>query len=184
MTTAGDGTTWDILDGLPTCGPGAVPFSATGQGEHREGLVVRFSLPAGTWVGNFQRGLSSLDEIFAHPDGRHVVVVAGGTAYVVDANRRTLATHFGGGIEQVVPVPASALVLLGNGLWFEALGPTGTAWRSRRISWDGMRHVALDGPVLRGEALAPDALDGTWHPFEVEVSTGSVRGGSFPASLQ
>ena len=112
------------------------------------------------------------------------MVVAGGTAYVVDANRRTLSTHFGGDIEQVVPGPASELVLVGNGLWFEALSPTGTAWRSRRISWDGMRHVALDGPILRGEAFSPDAMEGTWHALEVEVSTGSVRGGSIPASLQ
>ena len=53
MNSTGDRTTWDILDGLPTSGPSAVPFSSTGQGEHREGLVVRFSLPSETWVGNF-----------------------------------------------------------------------------------------------------------------------------------
>jgi len=54
----------------------AEPFSAAGQGTHRGGVVVRFSPATGTRVGNFQRGFSSLDEVFAHPDGRHVVVVA------------------------------------------------------------------------------------------------------------
>ena len=64
---------WEVLEGLPVYGPMAVPFSATGQGTHREGLVVRFSPVTGTWVGNFQRGLTSLDDVCAHPDGRHVV---------------------------------------------------------------------------------------------------------------
>lgn len=170
---------WEFLDGLPPYGPMAVPFSATGQGTHREGLVVRFSPPAGSWVGNFQRGLSSLDEVFAHPNGRHIVVVAGGTAYVIEADRHSLVSHFGAQIEQVVLAPANGFVLLGNGLWFEALGPAGTAWRSRRISWDGMRKVSLAGTVVRGEAYAPEGPDGTWYPFEVDVMTGTVSGGSY-----
>jgi len=172
-------TLWEILPGLPVYGPMAEPFSSTGQGTHREGLVVSFCPPTGSWVGNFQRGLSSLDEVFAHPNGRHVVVVAGGTAYVVDSDRHSLVEHFGGQIEQILIVPANGLVLLGNGLWFEALGPAGTAWRSRRISWDGMRKVSLSGTVVRGEAYAPEGSDGTWHPFELDVMTGAVSGGSY-----
>jgi hypothetical protein len=170
---------WEILDGLPVYGPMAEPFSATGQGTHCEGLVVRFSAPTGSWVGNFQRGFSSLDEVFAHPDGRHVVVVAGGTAYIVDADSHCLVAHFGAQIEQIILAPASGFVLLGNGLWFEALGPAGAAWRSRRISWDGMRKVSLAGTVLRGEAYAPEGPDGAWYPFEVDVMTGAVSGGSY-----
>jgi len=170
---------WEVLDGLPAYGPMAEPFSATGQGTHREGLVVRFFPPTGSWVGNFQRGLSSLDEVFAHPDRRHVVVVAGGTAYVLDAEGHNVVAHFGVQIEQILLVPESNFVLLGNGLWFEALGPTGTVWRSRRISWDGMRNVTLAGTIVRGEAYAPEGLDGTWYPFEVDVMTGSVSGGSY-----
>jgi hypothetical protein len=170
---------WEILDGLPVYGPMAEPFSATGQGTHREGLSVRFSPPTGSWVGNFQRGLTSLDEVFAHPNGRHVVVVAGGTAYIVDADGHSLVAHFGAQIEQIVLVPATGFVLLGNGLWFEALGPAGTAWRSRRISWDGMREVTLAGTVVRGEAYAPEGPDGTWYPFEVDAMTGTVSGGSY-----
>jgi hypothetical protein len=70
----------------------AVPFSLSGQGLHREGLVVSFAAPSGTWVGNFQRGDASLDEVLAHPDGQHVVVVAGGNAYVwISAPARSAA---------------------------------------------------------------------------------------------
>lgn len=174
-----DSLRWEVLDGLPAYGPMAVPFSATGQGTHREGLVVRLLPPTGSWVGNFQRGHSSLDEVFGHPDGQHVVVVAGGTAYVVDAESHRLVATFGAQIEQILLVPAGGFVLLGNGLWFEALGPTGTAWRSRRISWDGMRNVSLAGTVVHGEAYAPEGLNGTWYPFELDAMTGAVSGGSY-----
>ena len=170
---------WEILDGLPTYGPMVEPFPATGREKHREGLVVRFMLPTGSWVGNFQRGLSSLDEVFAHPDGQHLVVVAGGTAYVLDAEGHNVVARFGDDIKQIVLVPESDFVVLGNGLWFEALGPTGTVWRSRRISWDGMRNVALTHGTLHGEAYEPDGRDGAWYPFEVDVMTGSVSGGSY-----
>jgi hypothetical protein len=170
---------WEILEGLPVYGAMAEPFSTTGQGTHREGLVVRFSPPMGSWIGNFQRGLSSLDEVFAHPNGRHIVVVAGGIAYVVDAEGHSLVEHFGAQIEQVICVPAHDFVILGNGLWLEALCSTGTAWRLRRIAWDGMRNVCLDGTIVRGEAYAPEGPDGTWHSFEVDAITGALSGGSY-----
>lgn len=176
MTTS---TLWEIIDGLPAYGPMPIPFSPTEQGSHQEGLVVRFFTATGSWVGNFQRGSTSLDEVFAHPDGQHVMVVAGGTAYIVDREGQRLVAHLETEIEQVVNVLELGVVLLGNGLWFEALGSTGQAWRSRRISWDGMRNISLDGTVVRGEAYAPGGPDGTWCPFELDAMTGAVSGGSY-----
>jgi hypothetical protein len=157
----------------------AEPFSATGQGTHSEGLVVRFFPSTGSWVGNFQRGYSSCDEVFAHPDGQHIVVVAGGTAYVVDVEGHNLVIHFGRDIEHIILVPSNGFVLLGNCCEFEALGPTGKVWRSRRISWDGMRNVSLAGTIVRGEAYAPWDPEGMWYPFEVDVMTDTVSGDSY-----
>jgi hypothetical protein len=170
---------WTILDGLPPYGPMAVPFSLSGQGLHREGLVVSFAAPSGTWVGNFQRGDASLDEVLAHPDGQHVVVVAGGNAYVIDPEDQSLHAHLAQQIEHIVIVSELGLVFFGNGLWFEAVGPTGTAWRSRRFSWDGVRQVELVGLTLRGEAYAPEGPVGAWYPFELDIRTGTVSGGSY-----
>jgi hypothetical protein len=46
---------FEVLTGLPPYGPPAERFSATGQGTHREGFVVRFTDSRGRqWVGNFQ----------------------------------------------------------------------------------------------------------------------------------
>ena len=170
---------WEVLDGLPAYGPPADAFSATGLGKHREGLVVRIHASSGAWVGNFQRGLSSCDHVLDHPDGRHLLVIAGGTAYVVDPETRELARHFGCQIEYVFLLPGVPILLLGNGLWFEAIGGEGLRWRSRRISWDGLRSVVLDGNLLCGEAYAPEGPLGTWYPFQLDVLTGTVTGGSY-----
>src|SRR5690606_11352541 len=88
------------LPGLPAYGPMPLQFSSTGQGAHREGFVVEF-LPDTDecWVGNFQPGLSSYSGVIAHPDGRRVVVVAGGEAYIVAPHAKKVEEMFGGAIE-------------------------------------------------------------------------------------
>jgi hypothetical protein len=131
MATSSD---WEILDGLPPYGQPAAAFNATGLGMHREGLVVRLHGYGGSWVGNFQRGLSGYDYVVEHPNGRNVLVVAGGTAYVVGPENRKLVSHFGGQIEYLFSLPGEPVLLIGNGLWFEALGSEGLKWRSRRCS--------------------------------------------------
>ncbi len=171
---------WKVLDGLPAYGPMAEPFSATGQGTHCEGLVVRFNASTGEWTGNFQRGISSLDDIFEHPDGQHIVVVAGGMAYIVDVEGKRLVAHFGAGcIEHIINISGKDYVILSNGIRFEAMGPDGLLWRSRRISWDGMRNISLDETFICGEAYAPEGQNGAWYSFELDVITGNFSGGSY-----
>jgi hypothetical protein len=68
-------------------------------------------------------------------------------------------------------------VLFGNGLWFELLGAVGLHWRSRRISWDGMREVRLEGLRLFGEAWSP--FEDCWLPFELDLCSGEFTGGSY-----
>jgi hypothetical protein len=71
-------------------------------------------------------------------------------------------------------------MIFGNGLWFECVGPEGMRWRTRRISWDGMMEVSLDGKRLHGNALD---LDDSWARFDVDIDTGEVTGGSYPPDL-
>ena len=51
------------------------------------------------------------------------------------------------------------------------------AWQTRRLSWDGLRNLALDGDDLIGEAYDP--TDQSWHAFSVDLSTGEAQGGSY-----
>jgi len=95
---------FQVLLGLPPYGPMAKPFPTSGYGAFRQGLVVQFeSETIGTWVGNFQAGLTTFSGAYEHPDARRVVVVAGGAVYTVDPD--TQATDESGGtVSSVTPV--------------------------------------------------------------------------------
>lgn len=168
-----------LLPGLPATGPVPVQFSNTGQGTHREGIVVEFEASDGTsWVGNFQPGLvRGHSQVVRHPDGKSLVVVAGGTAYVVDPESRALVGSFGAQIDTVILDQDRHQLIIGNGLWFEALGASGLIWRSRRLSWDGVRNVRISDAHLRGEAWNP--VDDGWSEFRLDLQSGRVVGGSY-----
>jgi hypothetical protein len=169
---------FEILPGLPSSGPLPEQFSSTGHGTHSEGFVVRF-LPeqSSPWVGNFQGGFGKCQGVFVHPNGCHLIVVATGQAYIVEPESRALLDHFGADIASVVEVPEIDALLFTNGLWFEAYGASGLLWRSRRVSWDGVRSLSRTKLTLHGEAYSP--LDDAWHPFSLDLASGHAKGGSY-----
>lgn len=167
-----------ILNGLPAYGPLPEQFSSTGMGKHREGFVVEF-FPRNSqnWIGNFQPGLGGVDDVIEHIDADHVIVLAGGQAYVVDPETRSIVNDFGGQIEHVISISELQILLFGNGLWFEAIGQSGFIWRTRRLSWDGMRSINHNGNALSGEGYDP--MTDSWVPFFVDLSSGNSTGGSY-----
>ncbi|MDB4993805.1 MAG: hypothetical protein JWM74_1237 [Myxococcaceae bacterium] len=171
-----------ILPGLPGTGELPVQFNVTGTGARSEGFVVEFTCASGQkWVGNFQVGgydKSAVLTVLGRRD--HAMIIAEGQAYVVDPETRALVRAFGGQITDVVCVPDRETMIFGNGLWFECVGREGLRWRTRRISWDGMMAVSLEGERLHGNALD---LDNSWSPFDVNIDTGEVTGGSYPWDL-
>ncbi len=166
-----------VLPGLPATGPLPEQFSDSGQGKHREGFVVEFEPSDGaSWIGNFQPGYAQgYSQVILHPDGQRLLVIAGGTAYVVDPETRELIATFGGGVEIVLADEERHQLIIGNGLWFEAVTASGMRWRSRRLSWDGIQNVRIDGSALRGEAW--NLSD--WSEFTVDLQTGDVVGSSY-----
>ena len=116
-----------VLAGLTATGPGPEQFSATSQGQHREGLVVQF-LPESenTWIGNFQPGATGFNMVIPCVGGDTILVIAGGQGYEVHP-----------------------------GVRLEAWGGHGIRWQSCRISWDGMRNVRVEGDTITGEAWSP-----------------------------
>ncbi|MDI1241523.1 MAG: hypothetical protein PSX80_06340 [bacterium] len=164
-----------VLAGLPGNGDLPKQFSSTGLGSHREGFVVEF-LPQGrpAWVGNFQGGLSSFSTAVEHPDGSSVVVVAGRDVYVVDPEDQDLVESFGGDFVSLVQIPEKSMLLFGSSIDFEAIGPTGRLWRSRRISWDGIKDIKLNAETLTGEEWSYEDI---WIPFSLDINTGRHTGG-------
>ncbi len=169
------------MPGLPPYGPEALPFSATGLGTQSEGLVVRFTTDDdSSWTGNFQPGLNGCQRIIRHPNGHDFVVISSGQGYIVNPSDPASWNHFGGCIEYVFELSDYGAVLFGNGLWFELLGIDGTLWKSRRISWDGMCDSAISYPYLTGKSWFPDDR---WVDFKLDLSDGSVEGGSYWESM-
>jgi hypothetical protein len=143
---------FEILAGLPPYGAIALPFPSDGAGRHREGLVVRFN-PANVepWVGNFQRGTTTYDSVLGHPDGRQVVIVAGGQGYVIDPEtRRETQRDMSASISLAISMPEFNQIVLGNDLEFGAIRAHGTEWNSGRLSWDGIKNVQFQ--PLRSQA--------------------------------
>jgi hypothetical protein len=172
--------TLNVLPGLPPYGETPKRFSSTGLGTQSEGLVVEFRSNEGpTWVGNFARGIAAFDWVGVHPNDHDALVVAGGQGYVVDPEARTLISTFGGAIVASIQyLPKRSVVFNHQGLFFEAVGASGHLWKSRRISWDGMRSIEIHEAILSGESW--NALDDSWQEFRLDLNIGAVTGGSYP----
>jgi hypothetical protein len=174
---------FELLEGLPTSGPVALPFPDDRRGSFREGLVVRFHTAAGnSWVGNFQRGFArGFDAAIDHPDGRNVIVVAGGDGYFVDPETRRQTHTFGGGICFLQHVPRLNVVVFSDGIQFATFSADGSGWNSERISWDGIRNIAIVESTLHGEAWSP--IPDAWHPFQLDLLTGKSLGAVYPREI-
>ena len=164
------------LPGLPGEPPYPVPIAVPGASTFREGYVLRIEpSQSEAWVGNFQTG-SSHYSAFLDLQNDRLAVVAGGQGYVVDGNRRSIQHTFGGGIAQIIAVPGTAQLLVIGDVDVECHSSSHQAWRSRRIAWDGIDRVQVDGNVLSGLARH---FDDSWHEFRLNLSTGEHTGGAY-----
>ena len=77
--------------------------------------------------------------------------------------------------ETLIRVPEKNIVIFGSCVDFEAIGTSGCAWQSRRISWDGIRSLKLEGDTLTGEAWS---FEDIWLPFSLDINTGEHKGGA------
>ena len=72
-------------------------------------------------------------------------------------------------------------LVLRNGLWFEMPRSRGVSMANAQAvvgRHDGRRSARRQG---QGPAFNP--IDDTWLPFEVDIDTGEVTGGSYPPEL-
>ncbi|MBI3450466.1 MAG: hypothetical protein HY049_16310 [Acidobacteria bacterium] len=129
-------------------------------------------------MGNFQRGGSGTDVVAVHPDCSQVVVVSRGQAYVVNPAARSAVTLRSNAITQLYRVDELRLLIFDQqGIRYEALGPDGIRWQTRRLSWDGFRGIVVAGATLSGEAW--NAIDHAWNSFSVNLHTGAAEGGAY-----
>ena len=166
------------LAGLPPYGPQPrlIP-DGWGRGV-REGVVVEFRRADGTtWVGNFEPGIRGVDDVRWHPNGLDILVTANGQMYRVDpaSERCALVASAICGLWLYSDPPC--LLLSDQDCAFFSVGPRGLLWSTRRISFDGFQNISVHSDSVEGEAWSP--TDCRWHPFRVDLTDGSVIGGSY-----
>jgi hypothetical protein len=149
----------------------------------RDGVYVRVTPRQGqAWSGFFALGFESsqvVSAVASCPDPDSLCVVPGGYAYVVKATDP--AQWFR--VEQRPVVDLRALsqqgILLFTGFTnMTAVGRTGMAWTSERLSWEGITITGISGDKLHGAGW--DALADKEVPFEVDLRTGKSTGGARP----
>ena len=117
-----------------------------------------------------------------HPNGKDLIVVARGQGYVVDPEAQQLVSRISGYIEHVIRLPEFGAVAFFDGLGIEAINYDGLWWRTKRISWDEIRNIKVEGTILRGEASTPDGKE--WAPFTVDLMTGECKDGIYEETMR
>ena len=151
----------------------------------KDGVLVNIISARRNWIGVFAFGDMSpkgTSGIYSCPDKSRLLVVSRGQGVYVAADRPQdnefvpLVPVMG-----VYPVPDACLVIMHDFTRFVAYGRDGLAWRTRSLSWDGIKSVEVNELTLRGTGW--DAPKGEDVGFDIELTTGLFSGGSSPELL-
>ena len=145
-------------DANPLVGENALPFLAT--------CALGFSgplAPSGIW---------------SCPHPAWMCAVSGGYAYLIDTGEPTRweQVEYRPVIE-IRALPEHGLLLFAGFHSLLAWGRDGKAWRTGRLSWEGLRITGVEGNTLVGfgwEVKTDQELE-----FEVDLTTGQHRGGGY-----
>jgi hypothetical protein len=129
-------------------------------------------LTAPAWAGVFGGGdIVRSSAVVPFADRRHVLVIARGVAYVVDAETGVLKYRTASDLlVNALTIPERDFVIAGSWTRLFALGTAGELWS---------RDIALDGIELRSatpSTLHVEAWQGSgWHGFTLEYDGWRLR---------
>jgi hypothetical protein len=116
--------------------------------------------------------------VFTCPNPQEMCALAGGYAYIVDTVRPAHCTHIAmKPVVEVRPVLAQEVLLFMGFHSILAWGPSGIAWETERLSWEGVRITSIEGDTLNG--MGWNLLTDREVAFEVDLLTGRHQGGGF-----
>jgi len=175
---------YEKLEGLPSYGPMYIPISPKGDLFYSEGFVVRFFKSDGSdWVANFAYGWTDFSEIYEYPDRNTVMVIAGGTCYVINPDEEKQKFSFGVTIKSVIQSEDKSLVCADNCHIFIFDNENGNLWYSDRISWDGIKDLEIKNNILHGKTYDPTNSFQEWGNFTLDIKTKKIVGGSYQTFL-
>jgi hypothetical protein len=158
-------------------------FPAELEEGDRSGAYVRVVPQLGpAWVGFFALGFDSdqvVSQVCSSPDPGSFCTVVGGYAYVVKADNPEQWFR----VEQRPVVDLRVLsqhglLLFAGFTTITAVGSSGIAWTTERLSWEGLTITDIKGDKLLGRGW--DALADKEVPFEADLKTGKHMGGARP----
>jgi hypothetical protein len=172
-------TRYEILESLPTYGPMYIPVTGEDEPYYSQGFAVRFYRDdKSEWVANFKPGWTGLNAIYEFDNQQNILVIAGGTCYIMNPNYTKPIKVFGVGYETVIKTLDSRLILQ-DMTDITVIEPNGEYWDTERISWDGLKDLKLQGNLVTGLSFDPMNDKEEWVKFVVDLETRKVTGGSY-----
>nr|WP_315142720.1 hypothetical protein [uncultured Flavobacterium sp.] len=170
---------YEILQSLPAYGPMYISISENDETFYSEGLAVRFFKSDGTdWVANFKLGWTGLNAVYEFTNQPNILVIAGGTCYLMNPEDEKPKSTFGVGYETVIKTLDGKLILQ-DLTDLTIIEPNGERWSTERISWDGIKNLKLEGNLVSGLSFDPLNNKKEWVEFVVDLEKRNVKGGSY-----
>lgn len=170
---------YEILNALPTYGPMYVPVTGDDEPYYSQGFTVRFYKDdKSDWVANFKPGWTGLNAVYELDNQQNVLVIAGGTCYIMNPNDSKPIEVFGVGYETVIKTLDGRLILQ-DLTYITVIEPNGEYWNTERISWDGLKDLKLEGNLITGLSFDPMDDKEEWVKFVLDLETRKVTGGSY-----
>lgn len=166
-----------VLDPVPAeLGP-VHRFRGLGIGEWSGGLTVRIEPDEGpAWTAQFEYGFDSVEKVCASPSPNHLLVVARGQGYLVQADSPEQWDYIAvNPILDIQRVPDLQILICLDFQDLVAYGPDGLMWRIEHLGLDDVEITNLFPNEIQGFARHPTRGR---VPFRIDPATGEVEGGS------
>ncbi|GAB3783568.1 hypothetical protein GCM10028818_41830 [Spirosoma horti] len=146
---------------------------------YSEGFVVRFFDSSGeSWVANFNVGYTTFKAVFDFPQTDLCIVIAGGNGYIMKPDQTKPVDTFGTTIDIAV-LADQEKVICSDGCHLTIIDSSGDLWVSKRISWDGIADLRIEGNTVLGLAYDPTHESDDWVDFTLNLDTKQLSGGSY-----
>jgi hypothetical protein len=175
----------DILENTPLIAPERQYFYPGAVEEVERGalqILLRARAGSAAVMATFALGFADASlphGIWSCPNPRQLCAVAGGYAYIVDAEHPEQWIQIPyRPVTWVQAVPEQGLLVFASFYSLWALGVKGQTWETKRLSWEGVRVTAIHGGRLHGFGWDMDT--DAEVPFAVDLANGEHTGGAGP----
>lgn len=111
-------------------------------------------------------------------DSQNMLVIAGGTCYLMNPDQTKPISVFGSGYVDSISNLDGRLILQDQ-VDLTIMETNGEYCYSERISWDGMKDLKLENNVVIGLSYDPMNEEDQWVEFTYNIDSKLLTGGSY-----